>query len=1154
MRYRRHISFLLLVILLVVPLLPIVANAQGNPRQDEFDDIPIVDPPDDFDSFGDMFLDFPDVDVDPGDYDLPLDFNGGGFLDGFTSGLIDPYMEIFRVTPPDPSRYWRMSVYDYYTGQEWARTSSNTYNVTAYSGPPTGGTEYTITTDSTHDVSEKDRLVTLWPQAWNYDLNLGPNGFAYTLNEDAYECSIADMIFTASGTDTISYKVGSTPVDIDQIIIDALGPQYTPSSISVNYTQTPDELPQNVLDYAAQFQGVGANVYETAYAVMEDLNRNYKYDVNMLYNGSQGPDPTEDYVGWFLQRGNGTSAHFASAMAVTLRLLGISSRTVMGFTTGLWSPTERVVYALNVHVWNDVWIPTSTSGDGYWLQFDSSPTIFGNDGDDTVQSIEVMIDVTTSDNVVQRGESFTLTANLTREGNPFNDTEVIFYDYDEDINIDNVTTNALGIATTTFSFNSSHTAGLHRIFAIWGSISNATFVSLRGNSTLNLVVSNKVYRANGFSFSGQLNDSVTDIGLASQVVTVVWQNYSLAEILLGARYPNVTVFTAADGSFSGFFPLSLSNRLGTTNISAIFLGLVDAEGIYGGSISPYKTTDVYGTFNLTYDATPRIVRRNKTIFLYGNLSFDNGTSVKNGDVGIYWLNGTIDKLLDLTTNPSGDFSTIHTVPYNDTAGIIQTYASYNMTFPFLENITSSLISVTISESGIIFIDSSSSLVYTNDSVTIFGWVENQDGDPVAATINILFNGSTVITGVVANAQGNFTTTISLDTTTPGRYNVTGFVAAPPTLVNSSSFSVDLQVKAYTQISSLQVNSTTITLNEVLSFTGSLQDNVDQIFSNQIIALYQGNNFITQTSTDSSGFTINVRIAPSVQEGYLNFSLVFFGSTYLENISRNISVFVFHDAIISINVNPQVASPLDSITISGLATDIENHSLTNRNLTIYWILNFNIVELGSTFTNSEGNFSINYQIPRGIVGNATIYSECNEAQNTNSEQVNIEVIAMQIQPNPLEIFMNLLTPQNLMLISVGAAFIIVVFYLYKSGKLNSLFAPKKKKIDLKEMTTNLQTLVSAGNYKEAIKYSFNVFRVIIQHYYDHPDSAHQTAREFGMDSISKYKLPEEKVMGLTTLYEEAAYSTHTIGKDQYIAAMKYFADIYTLVTGGKIKLV
>ena len=63
-----------------------------------------------------------------------------------------------------------------------------------------------------------------------------------------------------------------------------------------------------------------------------------------------------------------------------------------------------------------------------------------------------------------------------------------------------------------------------------------------------------------------------------------------------------------------------------------------------------------------------------------------------------------------------------------------------------------------------------------------------------STINILFNGSNVITGVVANAQGNFTTTISLDITTPGRYNVTGFVTAPPTLVNSSSFSVDL--KAY----------------------------------------------------------------------------------------------------------------------------------------------------------------------------------------------------------------------------------------------------------------------------------------------------------------------------------------------------------------------
>ena len=66
----------------------------------------------------------------------------------------------------------------------------------------------------------------------------------------------------------------------------------------------------------------------------------------------------------------GYCQHFAGAMALMLRYLGIPARVAVGFTTGLWDPDrgEWTVADTNAHAWVEVWF------DGWgWLPFDPTP-------------------------------------------------------------------------------------------------------------------------------------------------------------------------------------------------------------------------------------------------------------------------------------------------------------------------------------------------------------------------------------------------------------------------------------------------------------------------------------------------------------------------------------------------------------------------------------------------------------------------------------------------------------------------------------------------------------------------------------------------------------------------------------------------------------
>jgi len=64
----------------------------------------------------------------------------------------------------------------------------------------------------------------------------------------------------------------------------------------------------------------------------------------------------------------GYCQHYAGAMAVMLRMLGIPSRVAVGFTAGTWKAGVWTVTDHQAHAWVEAWF----AGFG-WLAFDPTP-------------------------------------------------------------------------------------------------------------------------------------------------------------------------------------------------------------------------------------------------------------------------------------------------------------------------------------------------------------------------------------------------------------------------------------------------------------------------------------------------------------------------------------------------------------------------------------------------------------------------------------------------------------------------------------------------------------------------------------------------------------------------------------------------------------
>lgn len=122
-----------------------------------------------------------------------------------------------------------------------------------------------------------------------------------------------------------------------------------------------ERIPRLALDMTAGL----ATPEERARTIERRLRRDYGYTLELL------PARVTDPLATFLfVRKKGHCEYFASAMAVMLRSLGIPSRVVTGFLSGVYNPMTgwQVVRASDAHSWVEAWLPRRG-----WVTFDPTP-------------------------------------------------------------------------------------------------------------------------------------------------------------------------------------------------------------------------------------------------------------------------------------------------------------------------------------------------------------------------------------------------------------------------------------------------------------------------------------------------------------------------------------------------------------------------------------------------------------------------------------------------------------------------------------------------------------------------------------------------------------------------------------------------------------
>nr|MBI3613976.1 DUF3488 domain-containing protein [Nitrospirota bacterium] len=139
-----------------------------------------------------------------------------------------------------------------------------------------------------------------------------------------------------------------------------------PQEIADRYLQVP-ELSAKVGTLARQVTAQARTPYERIVAVEGHLRSAYQYSLDV---GTAAPvNPVEEFL---FVRKTGYCEHYATAMVVMVRALGIPARLVTGFLPGEWNGFGRyyTIRQRDAHAWVEVYFPRSG-----WVTFDPTPSV-----------------------------------------------------------------------------------------------------------------------------------------------------------------------------------------------------------------------------------------------------------------------------------------------------------------------------------------------------------------------------------------------------------------------------------------------------------------------------------------------------------------------------------------------------------------------------------------------------------------------------------------------------------------------------------------------------------------------------------------------------------------------------------------------------------
>ena len=259
--------------------------------------------------------------------------------------------------------YFRGAVYDTYDGRAWSNRSTRRRSPTrpvngfvkasAVRAIPTGGTTEikqeilleALDTNVLFGMPYMNRVKSAYPvfqtdEMGGFHLSFPPSTrFQYTVFSIPEVLHIADRLRAS--------------IDV-------------PQSMREQYLQLPS-LSAEVHSLAQKVTLKSQSSYAKAQAVERHLRENYQYSLDI--ETSVQKSPIEEFL--FIRK-TGYCEHYASAMVVLLRSLGIPARLATGFLVGEWNDFGHyyTVRQRDAHAWVEAYFPLSG-----WMTFDPTPSV-----------------------------------------------------------------------------------------------------------------------------------------------------------------------------------------------------------------------------------------------------------------------------------------------------------------------------------------------------------------------------------------------------------------------------------------------------------------------------------------------------------------------------------------------------------------------------------------------------------------------------------------------------------------------------------------------------------------------------------------------------------------------------------------------------------
>ena len=163
----------------------------------------------------------------------------------------------------------------------------------------------------------------------------------------------------------IRYSVTS---QVPQLVADERTASYLayPDSIRSHYLQVPLGS-QQIADLAYRVIQQATTPFERTLAIQQHLLNNYRYSLEA--DTATLSHPLEEFL---FTRKTGYCEHYATAMVVMLRTVGIPARLVTGFLATEWNEYGGyfTVRQRDAHAWVEVYFPHSG-----WITMDPTPTV-----------------------------------------------------------------------------------------------------------------------------------------------------------------------------------------------------------------------------------------------------------------------------------------------------------------------------------------------------------------------------------------------------------------------------------------------------------------------------------------------------------------------------------------------------------------------------------------------------------------------------------------------------------------------------------------------------------------------------------------------------------------------------------------------------------